>query len=571
MRLERSLEKLARQAIADALGVDAPPLLKPANPAHGDYQVNGALPLAKEQQRPPRELATKVAERLAGEPMLAAAEVAGAGFVNLRLHPTWVAEQLLAMARDAEHEGVPPADQLQRVVVDFSGPNIAKQMHVGHLRSTIIGDAICRLLRFVGHTVIGDNHLGDFGTQFGLLIVGVREFGSEAALAADAIEELERVYKLATAKSKDDPSFAEAARLELAKLQRGDADNRALWQRFIAATRVELDKIYGRLDIHFDAWLGESAYETLLPGVVKELEAKGLARQDQGALCVFFEDEPELGKSPFIVQKKDGAFLYATTDIATVLYRRDHFHADRAIYVVDQRQSLHFKQLFSVMKKLGVPMELSHVGFGSVLGKDGKPLKTRDGQVIRLSALLDEAETRAAARMREEGLSLDETQITELAPIVGIGAVKYADLMQNRLSDYHFDWDKMISFKGNAGPYLQYAYARIQAIFRKGEIDPKSLASTQALTLAHDAELALGKQLLRFADVVHQAAEQSAPHLLCDHLYALARLFSLFYEACPVLRAEPAERTGRLLLCWLAARQMRTGLGLLGIAVPERM
>lgn len=575
MRLERSLEELARQAIADALGLQAPGLLRPANPEHGDYQVNGVMPLAKEQRKPPRELAGPVAERLRSAPMVESAELAGPGFVNIRLHPKWVADQLMVMARDAQREGVPVADKPERVVVDFSGPNIAKQMHVGHLRSTIIGDAVCRLLRFVGHEVIGDNHLGDWGTQFGLLIVGIRDFGSESDLDAQPIDELERVYKLATAKAKEDPAFAEAARAELAKLQKGDPDNRALWQRFIAATRVELDKIYSRLDVHFDHWLGESAYEEMLPGVVDDLLRKGLAREDQGAICVFFDapgDAPELAKSPFIVRKKDGAFLYATTDIATVLYRRDHFQADRALYFVDPRQSLHFKQLFALVKKLGITMQLEHTPFGSVLGKDGKPLKTRDGGVIRLSDLLDEAQSRAAARMREEGLELSEDQVSQLSPIVGVGAVKYADLMQNRLSDYQFDWDKMISFKGNSGPYLQYAHARIQAIFRKGEIDPATLAGTAALTLEHAAELGLGKQLLRFPDVVHQAAEQSCPHLLCDHLYALARLFSVFYEACPVLRAEePGVRAGRLLLSWLTARQLRTGLGLLGIQVPERM
>ncbi|HEX7480409.1 MAG TPA: arginine--tRNA ligase [Polyangiales bacterium] len=576
MRLERSLEELARRAIAEALGVAAPGMLRPAtNAGHGDYQVNGVMPLAKEQRKPPRELAGPVAERLRAASMLESAEVAGPGFINLRLRPSWVAEQLHAMARDTEREGVPAADQPLRVVVDFSGPNIAKQMHVGHLRSTIIGEAVCRLLRFVGHDVIGDNHLGDWGTQFGLLIMGIRNYGSEQALDASPIDELERVYRLASAASKEDAVFAEGARAELAKLQRGDPDNRALWQRFISATRVELDKIYARLDIHFDHWLGESAYEEMLPGVVEDLKRRGLAREDQGAMCVFFDspdDAPELSKSPFIVQKKDGAYLYATTDIATVVYRRDHFQAERALYFVDPRQSLHFKQLFALVKKLGVRMQLEHISFGSVLGKDGKPLKTRDGQVIRLSDLLDEAENRAAARMREEGLGLSDEQVQQLAPIVGIGAVKYADLMQNRLSDYQFDWDKMISFKGNAGPYLQYAHARIQAIFRKGEVDPATLIGSTTISLAHDAELALGKQLLRFADVVHQAAELSSPHLLCDHLYALARQFSVFYEACPVLRADdPAQRSGRLVLSWLVARQLRTGLRLLGIQVPERM
>jgi arginyl-tRNA synthetase len=321
-------------------------------------------------------------------------------------------------------------------------------------------------------------------------------------------------------------------------------------------------------------WLGESAYEKQLPDVIALLKERGLAREDQGALCVFFEGNPELGKSPMIVQKKDGAYLYATTDIATLLYRRDQLRADRAIYVVDARQGLHFKQLFALAKQLGITMQLQHVSFGSVLGKDGKPLKTRDGDTIRLSALLDEAEARASERMRsareEHMIDLDDNEITALTPVVGIGAVKYADLMQNRTSDYQFDWDKLISFKGNAGPYLQYAHARIAAVFRKGEVDPSTLAVTQ-LTLEHPAELALGTTLLRFGDIVHAAAEQCLPHLLCEHLYDVARAFSVFYEACPMLRAEPAQRDTRLTLAWLAARQLRRGLDLLGIAAPDRM
>jgi arginyl-tRNA synthetase len=577
VQLEPRLEALARAAIRDALGVDAPAVLKPANPAHGDYQINGVLPLAKREQRNPRELAEQVAERLRNAPELASAIVDGPGFINLKLSPSWLSAELGRVVADVARDGVEPAAPKQRVVVDFSGPNIAKQMHVGHLRSTIIGDALCRTLRFLGHEVIGDNHLGDFGTQFGLLIAGVRDAGgalAEPSGPLPSIEALEEIYKIATAKAKEDPTFADRARAELAKLQQGDAANRATWERFIAATRVELDKVYERLDIHFDAWLGESAYEPMLPGVVADLEQRSLAREDQGATCVFFEDAgdaPELRKSPFIVRKKDGAYLYATTDIATVLYRRDHFHAERVLYVVDPRQSLHFKQLFALVKKLGVDMQLEHVSFGSVLGKDGKPLKTRDGQTIKLVALLDEAVSRAAARMREEGLDFDDAQIDALAPVVGIGAVKYADLMQNRQSDYQFDWDKMISFKGNAGPYLQYAHARIAAIFRKGEIDVSALGDDAPVALSHEAEIALAKQLLRFPDVVHQVAAQGYPHLLCEHLYALARQFSVFYEACPVLRAEGAAQRARLRLAWLTGRQLARGLSLLGIKAPDRM
>jgi arginyl-tRNA synthetase len=575
VRLEKQLDALVRATMVQVLGVEADALVRPAAAEHGDYQINGVLPLAKQRKEQPRKLAEPLAEKLRESELIESAEVAGPGFINLRLSPAWLANALTEVAADTARDGVPMVPVPQRIVVDFSGPNIAKQMHVGHLRSTIIGDAVCRLLRFAGHTVIGDNHIGDWGTQFGLLIVGMREFGSAEALRDQPIDELERVYKLASARSKTDEAFADAARAELAKLQRGDADNKAQWQRFVAATRVELDKIYERFDVKFDAWLGESAYENMLPSVIEELKNKGLAREDQGALCVFFEDVPDLNKTPMIVQKKDGAYLYATTDIATLFYRRDHFHAERAIYLVDARQSLHFKQLFALAKRLGITMQLQHISFGSVLGKDGKPLKTRDGTAIRLADLLDEAETRARERMqkaREENvIELDDAALAELAPVVGIGAVKYADLMQNRASDYQFDWDKMISFKGNAGPYLQYAHARIQAVFRKGDVDVAAFAAPVTFTLEHPAELALGKEVLRFADVVHAAAEQCLPHLLCEHLYSLARSFSVFYEACPILRADPPVRAARLGLAWLAARQLNRGLGLLGIAAPNRM
>jgi len=574
VRVEQQLDALVREAIRSTLGQEAPALLRPAAPEHGDYQVNGLLPLAKQLKRPPRSLAEPLAEKLRELEPIASAEVAGPGFVNLRLAPAWIAKVLLETAADRAQDGVPSVDKRERIVVDFSGPNIAKQMHVGHLRSTIIGEAVCRLLRFVGHTVTRDNHLGDWGTQFGLLIVGMREYGSQEALDREPVDELERVYKLASSRAKTDTAFADAARSELAKLQQGDAANFAQWQRFVAATRVELDKIYDRFGVTFDLWLGESAYEAQLPEVIKLLLERGLAREDQGALCVFFEGHPELGKSPMIVQKKDGAYLYSTTDIATMLYRRDQLHAERVIIVTDARQVLHFKQLFEIAKRLGITMQLQHVTFGSVLGKDGKPLKTRDGQTIRLSQLLDEAEERASERMRsardEHVIDLNDEEIAALAPVVGIGAVKYADLMQNRTSDYQFDWDKLISFKGNAGPYLQYAHARIQAVFRKGEVDPSALA-VQQLALEHPAEIALGTALLRFADVVHTAAEQCLPHLLCEHLYVVARAFSVFYEACPMLRAEPAQRDTRLVLAWLAARQLHRGLDLLGIAAPDRM
>ena len=499
MRVEPYLRRLAAEAIRNRLDLEADPALRPAKEAaHGDYQINGLLPLAKKLRKPPRQLAAPVAEALAAHPVFERVEVAGPGFINLRLDIGWVSGQLRAQAADAKRNGVPPVQRPERIVIDFSSPNIAKRMHVGHIRSTIIGDALVRLLRFAGHEVIGDNHLGDWGTQFGMLIAGMERFGDPGALRDRGIEELERVYLLASEAVKSDPAFADRARVELAKLHSGDPDNLAAWNRFVQATRAELDRVYERMQIRFDQWLGESAYQEMLPEVVDLLLERGIAREDQGAICVFFDDLPELGgsRTPFIVRKKDGAFLYATTDIATVLYRRDRLQAERAIYVVDQRQSLHFKQLFEVMLRLGAKMRLQHIGFGTVLGRDGRPLKTREGDAVRLDSLLDEAEKRAAELMqKEQGLNLDADQIAELSPLVGIGAIKYADLKQNRLSDYQFAWEKMLSFKGNSGPYLQYAHARIQSIFRKAGIEPEQAATHGPLDLQHATEIALGKHL----------------------------------------------------------------------------
>jgi len=586
MLLERYLESLGSAAIERALGLSEshPALVRPTqDPKFGDFQLNGAMPLAKKLGKPPRELAAPIAEALAALDAVEKAEVAGPGFVNITLAPTWVASRLDEALADVDRDGVPVVEQARKVVVDFSSPNIAKQMHVGHLRSTIIGDAIAGILTFQGHDVVRDNHLGDWGTQFGLLIVGMRSWGSEHALAQEPIAELERVYKLASERAERDEAFAESARAELAKLQGGDPDNRALWEHFVEVSRSALDRVYDELDVEFDVWLGESAYHDALPGVVDELLARGIAREDDGAVCVFWDEHEDVPKSlrkqktPFIVRKNDGAFLYATTDIATVLYRRDHFNADRALYVVDSRQSLHFQQLFAVMRLLGVEMELEHVGFGTVLGKDGKPLRTRDatGQVITLASLLDESIERAKQRI-EEGISegrlrVRPDEIDEVSRVVGIGSVKYADLRQNRLSDYQFDWDKMISFQGNAAPYLQYAYARCSSIFAKGGLTLEEASEEAAIDLASPPELVLGKQLLRFADVVHAAGTTSQPHLICEHAYQLARDFSAFYTECPVLASEGATRKSRLGLTALTARQLRRALGLVGIGVVDRM
>ena len=586
MLLERYLEAIGAEAIQRALQLDEPrpALVRPTtDPKFGDFQINGAMKLGKELGKPPRELAQPIAEALAGVDAIEKAEVAGPGFVNIHLSNTWIAATLTRALRDSSRDGVPRVDDPERVIVDFSSPNIAKQMHVGHLRSTIIGDAISRILSFVGHDVVRDNHLGDWGTQFGLLIVGMREWGEEAALQTDPVAELERVYKLASERAGSDETFAAQARAELAKLQSGDADNRKLWEHFVEVSRTALDAIYDELDVSFDLWLGESAYHDALPHVVDELLERGIAREDDGAVCIFWNEIDSAPKSlrkqktPFIVRKNDGAFLYSTTDIATVLHRKSALGADRALYVVDNRQGLHFQQLFAVMELLGVAIKLEHVGFGTVLGRDGKPLRTRDasGHVITLASLLDESKQRARARIDEgiaEGrLRVRPEEMDEVSRVVGIGAVKYADLRQNRLSDYQFDWDKMISFQGNAGPYLQYAYARCASIFAKGGLSMDDASAGGDIALETPTEQTLGKHLLRFADVVHQAAATSQPHLICEHVYELARAFNGFYAECPVLDADGSTRASRLGLTAMTARQIRRGLGLVGIGVVDRM
>jgi arginyl-tRNA synthetase len=572
MRLERYLEDLASNVFLERLGLRAPAMLRATQDSqHGDYQLNGLLPLSKQLNKPARELGTDLLSALTALPPVQSATIAGPGFINLTLAPAWIAAELSKQLAEPQM-CLSPTPTRRRIVVDYSAPNIAKQMHVGHLRSTILGAALVKLLRAVGHEVISDNHIGDWGTQFGLLLAGLKQFGSADALAEQPVAELERIYKQANDLAKTDEAFAQAARAELAKLQNGDPENRTVWKRLVDISRDELQALYSTLDVSFDHWLGESAYHDRLAPLVQLLLERGIAVEDQGAVCVFFSEPPELAKNktPLIVKKSDGAFLYATTDIATVQYRLEEFGAELCLYVVDSRQRLHFQQVAAVTAKLGLGVELKVVDFGSVLGMDGKPLKTRDGGTITLSALLQEAESRAMASIHEEGLEVAESELSMVAKAVGIGAVKYADLRQNRLSDYQFDWDKMISFRGNAGPYLQYAHARVRAMFRKGELDFEAFSASE-VTLQHPSELALGKQLLRWDEIIHMAAESYQPHLLCDHLYAVARHFSNFYQECPVLKADEPDRTSRLALAKLCALQLRAGLEFLGIQALERM
>lgn len=580
MRIEQSLESIASEAVQRATQEASPAHLRPTtDPEHGDYQVNAAMALAKRLKKNPRDIAKAIADELSHHDAFMSAEVAGPGFVNLKLSDEWLAALLNEAARDHERDGVTRVARARKVVVDFSSPNIAKQMHVGHLRSTIIGDALCRLNRLVGHDVVGDNHIGDWGTQYGLLLAGMREMGDLAALEGSPIAELERVYKEASARAKEDEDFANRARHELSRLQNGDEQNLALWRTFVATTRKSLEEVYERMGVSFDEWLGESAFNEALPGVVQELLDKGLAKKDQGAVGIFWKEldaAPEQLKKqeqPFLVQKRDGAFLYSTTDIAAAKFRESSWKAERCLYVVDARQSLHFVQLFATARLLGVTMEMEHISFGTVLDENGKPLKTRDGRAVTLASLLDEAEARAKERllegMAEGSVRIDEADVDRVARAVGIGAVKYADLRQNRASDYQFDWSKMVSFQGNAGPYLQYAYARVCSLFERAGAELDRAEAPIVIEVPEEARLA--RVLSRFDEVVHRAAESSLPHLLTDHLYDLAKAFMAFFEACPVLKAEGATRQSRLTLAALSARQMRRGLHLLGIDVVSRM
>ncbi|MBM4254365.1 MAG: arginine--tRNA ligase [Deltaproteobacteria bacterium] len=565
------LEEKTSAALAVASGMSAPALVQPtANAQFGDYQANGVMAVAKARKVNPRELAQKVIAAFHPTELPATCEIAGPGFINFRLDPHWLERTVFATALD-ERLGIERAAHSETIVVDFSAPNTAKPMHVGHIRSTIIGDALAKTFAFLGHRVVTDNHVGDWGTQFGMLIVGYRTVLDRAAYERDPIAELERVYKTIQAKAKADPAVAQQAREELAKLQKGDSDNLALWKEFSTVSRTVFERVYGRLHIRFDHWLGESFYNPLLPEVVQDLQAKGLAQPSEGAMCIFYADDPELSGTPFLIQKQDGAFLYATTDLATIKYRADNFHPDRIIYVVDSRQQLHFRQLFAAAKRWGYSMTLEHVGFGTILGEDGRPIKTREGEPIKLEALLDEAEERARAVVRDKNPSLSEEEQAHIARVVGIGAVKYADLMQNRTADYRFSWDKMLALEGNTAPYLQYVYARIRSIFRRGELEQWQPEPNTEVRLTAPEELDLAKQMIRFGDTLLEVERTYKPNMLAGFLFDLATKFNLFYQAHPVLKAPDDVRPTRLLLCDLTARYIKKGLELLGIETVETM
>ncbi len=586
--LHRQLEDRLRAAVSVVLpGVSTEDIgVRPCpDSKFGDYQTNSLMALAKERKMNPRQLATEVLARLDVTPWCEKVEIAGAGFLNFRLTAASIANALTAPLRGEplffDRTATP-----RTVVIDFSSPNVAKPMHVGHIRSTALGDSLARLFRLLGHRVVTDNHIGDWGTQFGLLTVGWKAHLDAAALERDAMGELERLYKEVNAASEADPNIREAAKQELVKLQSGDAENLEIWKRMIALSQGQFDSIYGRLGVRFDHTLGESFYNPQLKSVVQELRDRGIAQESRGAICVFSDgtaapkEDPfliskdgEWQPNPALIQKADGAANYATTDLATLAYRWDTWKPDQIVYVTDGRQQLHFRQIFAIWRRwhpeLSAKVELAHVWFGSIQGEDGKPFKTRSGETIRLANLLDEAEQRAMDTVTQKNPDLPEDARKEIARVVGLGAVKYADLSPNRQSDYVFSWDKMLSLQGNTAPYLQYAYARIRSIFRKsgdGEmLDPG------AIQLTHPDELTLAKHLLNFGITLEAAAAEYRPNYLCGYLHELAGHFARFYESCPVLKAEGTDRLARLVLCEMTGRTLKQGLELLGIAVLEQM
>jgi arginyl-tRNA synthetase len=586
------------------------------DPKFGDYQANGCMAIAKVAGKNPRELAAEVAKVVDLAPMAGVPEIAGPGFLNVRLNEEWISAELGELLVD-ESLGLAPPEKPRTVVIDYSSPNVAKPMHVGHLRSTVIGESLARIYTALGHKVIRDNHLGDWGSQFGMILWGWKNHRDDAAYAADPVGELARLYRLAQTSIKPGEALQDrygkaialdeagksaearalfaklaegtsdtfedvarqiaaarevqdATRVETAKLHAGDFENRVLWDQFMPHCLAALQTVYDRLDIKHDVHLGESFYDPMLADVVKDLESKGLAVESNKATVVFSEGF----KAPFMVRKSDGAYGYATTDLATIQYRKATWNPDLLLYVVDHRQGDHFKQLFAVAKRWGYDgIAMEHVAFGTVLGKDKRPYKTRDGDVIGLESLLDEAIAEARQVVDENSAHLSEEQRAQIAQVVGLGAIKYADLSQNRLSDYVFDMAKMVANIGNTGAYLQYAYARIQNIYRKSETTPEVIRELRpTIFLSNPAERGLGVRILRYPEVLELAASELKPNILADYLFDLANALSTFYQECPVLKAESAERRqSRLALIDLTARTLKSGLHLLGIGVLDEM
>ena len=576
--LKLTLSQIAGDALSEASGLENcdPNVITASKPEFGDYQSNGVMSVAKKIGSKPRELANLVVEAIAAQsnPLIERLEVAGPGFINIHLSDA----ALIQRANEIEGDLgklIPQADAPKKIVVDYSSPNLAKEMHVGHLRGTIIGDCLARVLERQGHEIIRQNHVGDWGTQFGMLISYMREIGEAQGDLPTQLADLESFYRAAKQRFDEDPEFANIARSSVVKLQGGDEEHLTAWQLFIDESLKHCQAVYDKLNVTLSRkdLKAESFYNKELEGVVKKLEDAALLSVSDGARCVFL---PEFtGKDgeplPVIIQKTDGGYLYATTDLAAVAYRSFTLQADRSLYVVDARQSLHFQQVFAVARAAGFASEnisLEHIAYGTMMGKDGRPFKTRSGDTIKLVDLLDEAIRRAHELVAEKNPGLEDAAYSEIAKKVGIAAVKYADLSKNRTSDYVFDWSSMLSFEGNTAPYLMYAYARIRSILRKQE---SRLENIQITTATEAAERNLLLKILQLPEIVDMVARDCYPNFLCNYLYELAGLFMRFYESCPILKAEPELRDSRLALSALAAATLQQGLGLLGIETLEQM
>ncbi len=556
----------------NAVGVDLPEgfqvqVESAADLRFGDYQSNAAMILAKRLRTNPREFAAKLIEVMElGD--LAVADIAGPGFINFRVtHSAW-SKRMSALLGD-DRLGVALASPVQTIVVDFSAPNVAKPMHVGHIRSTIIGDSLSRIARFLGHEVITDNHIGDWGTQFGMIIHGWKTVLKESDLEADPVAELLRVYRTVNALCGEDDAVRETCKQELVKLQGGDAENLKIWEKCVDLSKQGLQGIYDRLDVGFDHWYGESFYNDRLAPLVDEMLESGVARESEGAVCVFFDGDAKLDDKPAIVRKADGGFLYATTDLATIDFRVQQWHADQIWYVVGAPQQLHFQQIFEATRKRGQNPSMHHIAFGSILGEDRKLMKTRSGDNVQLVDVLDEAVERADRVIGEKNPDMDPAERAEVASIVGIGSVKFAELSQHRMTDYVFSWDRMLALQGDTAPYLQYSYVRVRSIFRK--LDGQINIDPSALSIEADAEVHLARMLVRFGETVPILLDDFRPNLLANYLLELAKAFHSFFEACPVLKSEGDTQNTRLALCELTSQVLEKGLGLLGIEVPERM
>ncbi|EFP0252176.1 arginine--tRNA ligase [Salmonella enterica] len=571
-------EKVSQAMIAAGAPADCEPQVRQsAKVQFGDYQANGMMAVAKKLGMAPRQLAEQVLTHLDLSGIANKVEIAGPGFINIFLEPAFLAEQV-QQALASDRLGVSQPTR-QTIVVDYSAPNVAKEMHVGHLRSTIIGDAAVRTLEFLGHHVIRANHVGDWGTQFGMLIAWLEKQQQENA-GDMALADLEGFYRDAKKHYDEDEAFAERARNYVVKLQSGDTYFREMWRKLVDITMTQNQITYDRLNVTLtrDDVMGESLYNPMLPGIVADLKAKGLAVESEGATVVFLDEFKNKEGDPMgvIIQKKDGGYLYTTTDIACAKYRYETLHADRVLYYIDSRQHQHLMQAWTIVRKAGyVPdsVPLEHHMFGMMLGKDGKPFKTRAGGTVKLADLLDEALERARRLVAEKNPDMPADELEKLANAVGIGAVKYADLSKNRTTDYIFDWDNMLAFEGNTAPYMQYAYTRVLSVFRKADIDEQALALASApVIISEDREAQLAARLLQFEETLTVVAREGTPHVMCAYLYDVAGLFSGFYEHCPILSAEnDAVRNSRLKLAQLTAKTLKLGLDTLGIETVERM